>query len=163
MDSITIELRDKIPFENFKSIRFSLEFPQRITGHLIYIREDYPGYDLYKGDDIDAAIFNCIKGFSSKAEYSYQLTLITKQDVQHALHITRGGVEKESIFYFFPLTDFETYQRLSNQGELKSYPHVLKMTFWSENKALVNEIIPQEFLARIPLNAIDKLNTLRRI
>ena len=159
-----LNLRNAIPFDNFISIRFSMTFPSTLTGHLIYLREDYKNYKLLKGDEIDHAILNAIRSFADRATVSYQTTLVTDQDLNHALHITRGGVERDFVFYFFPLGDIEYYEKMKKKGKLKTIPKSLRMRFWTTDQKVVDSFyVLQELIVKISPDAIKKLATLKRV
>jgi len=160
---ILLQLRDVLPIEHFISIRFSIEFPSNFTGHLIYLRQDYEGYQLGKGDDIDNSILELFKSFSAKANFQYRKTLITKQEFEHALLISQGGIEKDVVLHFFPIADIETYAELSINGQLKSVPKKLRATFWADESSSIDVGFKLNHYLRIPLNSMKLLNTLKRV
>ena len=153
----TLTLRKELPLEVFKAIRIRNAFPDKYTAHLVYLRQYSADYNLEHGDVLDARILNTVRSrFEDAAMWCSEL-LLTDQQKETCLAVTKGGAEKNVIFYFNPETDYATYVRLNEKGLLKSYYLGLRMTFWFDEKDTRIQNVPNEVLVHVPLAELDKL------
>jgi hypothetical protein len=153
-----LTLRENQPFEVFKAIRFrNTTFPDRFTGHLIYSRDYYDGYNLVEGDVLDERILRTIKERFDNSFMVYSQLLFTDQQLINCLTWTKGGEEKCIMFIFFPETDYKTYVDLSSKGQLKQYSLSLRATLeFDKNDPKLN-FVPNEVIVHVPLSDLENL------
>lgn len=146
-----------LPLDVFKAIRFRNNYPERFTGHLIYLREYYNGYNVNTGDILDSEILKTVKNRFEDAFFVYSEELLFDQQLTDCLTWTRGGENKDIMFYFLPKTDYNNYIELSNKGALKSYYLPIKTTFWFDKNDPRINLIPNEVMVHVPLVELEKL------
>lgn len=154
-----IDFKGTLPLEVFKTIRFQNAYPDRFTGHLRYVREYYKGYDHAAGDVLDEKILAAFKSRFENAFFSINDLILSQQQVQTYLTVTRGGAEKDILFYFMPLADYDTYQALSEAGELFSYHLNLKATLWLNEDDGRMAFVPSELRVLVPFQELKELIT----
>ena len=151
-----------LPFNHFKSIKFSITYPEKLIGHLIYLREHYEGYKVVKGDNIDKAILGFAQQIADKASYSYIVTLLTNEQLEQAKMITRG-LARTSIFHFQPDIADKILSGKFKKLKIKNYPLIFDFTFWSEDEILIDKVLLPEYLIEVPEKEFVKLKTIKRI
>lgn len=160
----TLTLRKELPLEVFKAIRIRNAYPEKYTAHLIYLRQYSADYNIEHGDILDARILHMVRSRFEDAVMWCSELLLTDQQFETCLDITKGGAEKSVIFYFNPETDYATYVALNEKGLLKSYYLGLRMTFWFDDKDPRIQSVPNEVLVQVPLAELDKLiKTIKRV
>ncbi len=152
-----LTLRDKMPPQVFKAVRFHNSYPERFTGHLIYYRDYYNGYDLTKGDILDERILRTLQTRFEKSHFVYSELLLTDQQLTDCLTWTRGGAEKSVMFYFMPETDYDNYVKLSSNGQLKHYHLPLNVKLWVDKGSSKIDLVPNEMIVHVPLDELENL------
>lgn len=161
---INVTPRSFEKLEYFKSIRFTIEYPKKFRGYLIYVREHYEGYNYRKGDIIDKRIVSeFIEKISLLNEIGYEGILFTEQDLINFKTFTKGGISKNITLNFFPETDIETYKTLAHNGNLKFYPKNFQMTFLTTNQNYVDESIFDNYVVHIPIEFIKLIETINQL
>lgn len=89
-----LTMRNAFPLEYFKSIRFRLEYPKKVSGNLVYIREHYDGYDAKKGDNIDSALKSFLESSFGRVSSGYETILIVEEQLQDALKLLKEEFKK---------------------------------------------------------------------
>jgi len=159
-----LRLRDKRPPEVFKAVRFRNEYPERFSGHLIYLRDFYPEYSLTEGDVLDERILGAIRNLFENANTVYSQLLLTDQQLENCLKWTRGGEQKDITFCFLPETDQSTYLDLDSKGTLKYYCLPLRATFLFNKSDPKLELVPDEIVVHVPLNDLEsRIGTIKYV
>lgn len=158
-----LTMRNTSSLEYFKSIRFKVEFPKKISGTLIYIREHYLGYDLNTGDSIDSSLQSFLESSFGGVTAGYQTILIVEEQLQNALKITRGGVEKNVIFYFMPHPTYELFEKRQYDGGIKAIAKELRITLMTTDNESINQAIQNEYITYIDEDSLRRVNTIKKI
>ena len=153
----TLTLRKEMPLQVFRAIRVRNTFPDKYTAHLVYLREYHSDYNLEHGDILDARILHSVRTRFDDAVVWCSELLLTDQQLTNCLAITKGGADRNIIFYFNPETDYNTYLELSSKGLLKSYYLGLRMSFWLDENDTKLERVPKEILVQVPIVELERL------
>jgi hypothetical protein len=163
IDKKELRIRNIVPLEYFKSYRFRIEFPNKMTGTLIYIREHYNGYDPKVGDGIDLSLKTFLEGSFGGVKEGYQSILIVEEQLEDALKVTKGGLKKDVIFYFMPRPTYELFEKHQYDGGLNAIAKQLSITFMTSDNDSVNHAVQDEYITYIDIENIPKLKTLKKI
>ena len=158
-----LKVRYANPPQFFKSIRFRTEFPNKITGNLIYIRKHYDGYDYIQGDNIDTSLIELFQGLFSNVSKGFQTNLILEEQLENALKVTRGGVEKNIIFYFTVRPSYELVEKYEYSGGLKAVPIELKVTLQTGDEQIANQVIQNEYIVCLEEESMRRIRTIKSI
>src|SRR5699024_5720255 len=79
----------------FKSFKFRIEYPKRVTGYLKYLRTYNHKYNCSIGDEFDGAILSFVKSQFGWGKEYYSASLNFEENFKNAQYATRGGVNKK--------------------------------------------------------------------
>jgi hypothetical protein len=158
-----LHLRYRYPMEYFISYRLSFDYPKKMVGHLIYIRENYDGYDFNSGDELDKSIDQLLKLLTINPIQEFKTVLMVDEQLNNALTITSGACEKLINFHFIPTPDPALYEELNRRRALKAYPVELRMTFIPNDLKSINLVVQNDYIIYFPYKDINHLTTIKKI
>lgn len=149
--------------EYFISYRLTFDYPKKIIGHLIYIRENYDGYDFNSGDELDKSIYQLLMGLTINPIQKSITFLLVDEQLNNGLTITSGACEKLIKFHFIPAPDSALYEELNRRRSLKAYPVELRMTFIPNDLKSIDLAVQNDYIVYFPYPEIHCLTTIKKI
>lgn len=155
--------RNIYPLEYFKSIKLEIEYPERITAFIYYIREHYDNYDFDNGDSLDKGIENLFSSIFTNVVRSYQTPLIFEEQLDNSKNVIRGGITKDIILYFMPEPTYELFEQHSFDGATNAFPREISISFRTNNKSNSDQAIQNEYLIHINKEDLRRCKTLKKL
>jgi hypothetical protein len=152
-----LTMRATMPPEVFRAIRVQRSFPDKYTGHLIYLRKMSKGYDYHNGDALDESILDSLKGYFDQADVVVSQLLLLNEQLDHCKHVTAGGTTRDLVFRFYSQDELDSLIAKAEEGGVKSYGAALRMTFWLPEDDARVAAIPGEFFAAVQTNDLQQL------
>lgn len=150
-------MRATMPPEVFRAIRVQGSFPDKYTGHLIYLRTMRNSYDYHSGDALDKSILNTLKGYFAQADVVVSQLLLLDQQLDHCKHVTAGDATRDLVFRFYSQAEIDSLIAKAEEGGVNSYGAALRMTFWLPKDDARVAAIPREFFAAVQTDELQEL------
>ena len=148
-----------LPLDIFRGIRFHNLYPEKFTGHFIYLREFYKGYNIATGDNLDQAIIKSLESHFEKVVTVNSDELFFNEQLTHSLHLTSGGETKDVSIFIIPTGDHSTLLDLHQSGQLNGKIKYLKIraTFWFDKGDSRLQFVPLQINVKLQLDEIETL------